>query len=42
MNNPRALELELNKKEQYKELKKFNIKFPKTYYASNKKEIVEK
>ena len=42
INNSRALELEISKKEQYKELKKFGIKFPKTYYASNKKEIIEK
>jgi len=42
INNSRALELEISKKEQYKELKKFNIKFPKTYYANSKKEIIEK
>ena len=42
INNSRALELEISKKEQYIELKKFNIKFPNTYYASNKKEIIEK
>ena len=42
VNNSRALELEISKKEQYKELEKFNIKFPKTYYATNKREILEK
>ncbi len=42
INNSRALELEISKEEQYKELKKFDIKFPKTYYASSKEEIVEK
>ena len=36
------MELEISKKEQYKELKRFNIKFPKTYYANSKKEIIEK
>lgn len=42
VNNSRALELEISKREQYKELKKFNIKFPKTYYAISKKEIIDK
>ena len=42
INNSRALELEISKKEQYKELEKFNIKYPKTYYATNKEEIIEK
>ena len=42
VNNSRALELEISKKKQYEELKKFNIKFPKTYFAENKKEIIEK
>ena len=42
INNSRALELEISKKEQYIELKKFDIKFPTTYYANNKKEIIEK
>ena len=42
INNSRALELEISKKEQYIELKKFDIKFPNTYYANNKKEIIEK
>ncbi len=41
VNNSRALELEISKKEQYKELKKFNINIPITYYANNKKEILE-
>ena len=41
INNSRALELEISKKEQYVELKKFDIKFPTTYYANNKKEIIE-
>ena len=31
INNSRALEIELSKQKQYEELKKFNIKFPKTY-----------
>ncbi len=42
INNSRALELEISKKEQYNELKRFNIKFPETYYASSKNEIIEK
>ena len=42
VNNSRALELEISKQKQYEELKKFNIKFPETYYAKNKKEIIEK
>jgi len=42
VNNSRALELEISKQNQYEELKKFNIKFPKTYSAENKKEITEK
>ena len=42
INNSRALELEISKKEQYIELKKFDIRFPTTYYANNKKEIIEK
>ena len=41
INNSRALELEISKKEQYRELEKFNLKFPKTYYAKNKKELLE-
>jgi len=41
INNSRALELEISKQKQYEELKKFNIKFPETYYAKNKKEIIE-
>ena len=40
VNNSRALELEISKKEQYKELKKFNINYPETYYAKDKKEIL--
>ena len=42
INNSRALELEISKKEQYNELKRFNIKFPVTYYANSKNEIIEK
>ena len=41
INNSRALELEISKQKQYEELKKFNIKFPQTYYAKDKKEIIE-
>ncbi len=41
INNSRALELEISKKEQYNELKRFNIKFPETYYANSKNEIIE-
>ena len=36
------MELEISKKEQYKESKKFNINYPETYYAKDKKEILEK
>ena len=42
INNSRALELEISKQKQCEELEKFNINFPKTYYAKNKKEILEK
>ncbi len=42
INNTRALELEISKKKQYEELKKFNIKYPETYYAKDKREIIEK
>jgi len=42
INNSRALELEISKQKQIKELKKFGINFPKTYFAVNKKEIVKK
>jgi len=41
VNNLKALELEISKKKQYEELKKFNIEFPKTYYAKNKDEIIK-
>tara|TARA_Y100001970_G_scaffold267732_1_gene358090 strand:- start:438 stop:1358 length:921 start_codon:yes stop_codon:yes gene_type:complete len=41
VNNSRALELEISKQKQYEELKKFKIKFPETYYAKDKKEIIE-
>ena len=41
INNSRALELEISKKKQYEELKRFNINFPKTYYAKDAKEIIE-
>ena len=41
INNSKALELEISKQKQYEELKKFNINFPKTYYAKNKNEIIE-
>ena len=41
INNSRALELEISKKEQYKELEKFNLNFPTTYYAKSKKELLE-
>ena len=42
INNSRALELEISKQKQYEELEKFEINFPETYYAKNKKEIIEK
>ena len=41
INNSRALELEISKQKQYEELKKFDIKFPETYYGKDKKEIIE-
>jgi len=41
INNSRALELEISKKEQYKELEKFNLNFPTTYYSKSKKELLE-
>ena len=42
INNSRALELEISKIEQYKELDKFNIKFPKTLSTKNKDELIER
>ena len=41
INNSRALSLEINKQEQYQELKNFNIKFPKTFYSKNKTSLFE-
>ena len=40
INNSRALELEISKQKQYNELKRFNIKFPQTFYAKDKNEII--
>ncbi len=42
INNSRALELEISKLKQYQELKKFKIRFPKTFSAKNKEELIEK
>ena len=42
INNSRALELEISKLKQYQELKKFKIRFPKTFSAENKEELIEK
>ena len=42
INNSRSLEIELSKLKQYEELKKFNIRFPKTLFAKSKKDILEK
>ena len=41
INNSRALELEISKHKQYQQLEKFGINFPETFYAKNKKEIIE-
>ena len=41
INNSRALELEISKQKQYNELKRFNIKFPRTFYAKDKNEIIK-
>ena len=41
INNSKALELEISKRKQYEQLEKFNIKFPKTFYAKDKKEILK-
>ena len=41
INNSRALEIEISKQKQYAELKKFNIKFPKTYYSKIKKKLLK-
>ena len=41
INNSRALELEISKQKQYEELEKFNIKFPQTFYAKDKNEIIK-
>ena len=41
INNSRALELEISKQKQYNELKRFNIKFPQTFYAKDKNEIIK-
>ena len=42
INNSRALELEISKLKQYKELEKFNIRYPKTFSAKEKSEIIKK
>ena len=42
VNNLRALELEISKIKQYEELKRFGIKFPKTFSAKSKSELIEK
>ena len=41
INDSRALELEISKQKQYQQLENFDIKFPKTFYAKNKKEIID-
>ena len=41
INNSRALELEISKQKQYEELERFNIKFPQTFYAKDKNEIIK-
>ncbi len=41
INNSRALELEISKIKQYKELEKFKIRFPKTFSAKNKADLIE-
>ncbi len=41
INNSKALELEISKRKQYEQLEKFNIKFPKTFYAKDKREILK-
>ena len=41
INNSRALELEISKQKQYEELEKFNIKFPQTFYAKDKNELIQ-
>ena len=42
VNNSRALELEISKLKQYEEFKKCGINFPRTFFAKNKNEIIEK
>ena len=41
INNSRALNLEVSKSLQYKELESFGIKTPKTIYCSNKESIIQ-
>ena len=41
INNSRALNLEISKSLQYKELESFGIKIPKTIYCSNKESILK-
>ena len=41
INNSKALKLEISKQIQYQELKKYNIKFPKTFFCKDKNSLLE-
>ena len=41
INNSNALKLEISKQIQYQELKKHNIRFPKTFYCKDKNSLLE-
>jgi hypothetical protein len=41
INNSKALTLEISKQLQYKELEKYNIKFPKTFFCKDKNSLFE-
>lgn len=41
INNSSALKLEISKQMQYQELKKYNIRFPKTFYCKDKNGLLE-
>ena len=41
INNSKALALEINKQSQYKELEKYNIKTPLTFFCKDKSSLLE-
>ena len=41
INNSKALKLEISKQMQYQEMKKYNIRFPKTFFCKDKNSLLE-